>query len=117
MFEYGNSRFKEVDSDDLPRQIFRLRYEVYSLEFGFENPYDFPNKLETDEYDEVIGAVRMILDSEKGFPVEHASEITGFKAKPAPKHITEVSRLAVSKTMRRRPEDGLHGVASYIPQP
>jgi N-acyl amino acid synthase of PEP-CTERM/exosortase system len=130
MFEYGNSRFKEVDSDDLRRQIFRLRYEVYSLEFGFENPYDFPNKLETDEYDdhsvhfvsineydEVIGTVRMILDSEKGFPVEHASEITGFKAKPAPKHITEVSRLAVSKTMRRRPEDGIHGVESYIPQP
>ncbi|WDP89063.1 MAG: PEP-CTERM/exosortase system-associated acyltransferase [Desulfobacter sp.] len=129
MFEYGTFRFKEVDSEDLLRQVFRLRYEVYALEFGFENPYDFPDKLEKDaydshsihfvsinEYDEVIGTVRMILDSEKGFPVEHASEITRFKDKPAPRHLTEISRLAVSKNMRRRPEDGIHGVESYIPR-
>ncbi len=128
-FDYGKFRFKEVDSDDLQREVFRLRYEVYALEFGFENPYDFPNKLEKDEFDdhsahfvalnqndEVIGTVRMILDSPKGFPVEHASEITDFKDKPAPRHITEVSRLAVSKTMRRRPEDGIHGIESYLPK-
>ena len=128
-FEYGKFRFKEVDSDDLRKQVFRLRYEVYALEFGFENPYDFPDKLEKDEYDdysthfvalneydEVIGTVRMILNSEKGFPVEHASNITDFQDKPAPDFITEVSRLAVSKNMRRRPEDGMHGVESYIPK-
>nr|WP_319393010.1 PEP-CTERM/exosortase system-associated acyltransferase [uncultured Desulfobacter sp.] len=128
-FDYGKFRFKEVDSDDLLRQVFRLRFEVYAREFGFENPHDFPDKLENDEYDdssvhfvalneegEVIGTVRMILDSAKGFPVEHASNITGFKDKPDPSRITEVSRLAVSKTMRRRPEDGIYGVESYIPK-
>lgn len=127
MFEYGKFKFIEASAQELKNQIFRLRYEVYALEFGFENPYDFPDKLEQDEYDahsihfaalneydEVIGTVRMILDSEKGFPVEQASEITDFKDKPAPKYITEVSRLAVSKSMRRRPEDGMHGVESYI---
>jgi len=129
MFEYGKFKFLEASSEDLKKQIYRLRYEVYALEFGFENPFDFPDKLEQEDYDdhsvhfaalnehdEVIGTVRMILDSDLGFPVEHASKITDFKDKPDPKHITEVSRLAVSKTMRRRPEDGMHGVESYIPQ-
>lgn len=128
-FDYGKFRFKEVDSDDLLKQVFRLRFEVYAREFGFENPHDFPDKLEKDEYDdcsvhfvalndqgEVIGTVRMILDSQKGFPVEHAARITDFKDKPDSAHITEVSRLAVSKTMRRRPEDGIYGVESYIPK-
>lgn len=131
MFEYGRFHFKEVDPEDeeLKKKIFRLRYEVYALEFGFENPLDFPDKLEKDGYDahsihfvafnedeEVVGTVRMILDSEKGFPVEHASKITEFHNKPTPEHITEVSRLAVSKLLRRRPEDGIHGIESYIPQ-
>jgi N-acyl amino acid synthase of PEP-CTERM/exosortase system len=129
MFEYGKFKFLEASTEELKKQIYRLRYEVYALEFGFEKPRDFPDKLEKDiyddysvhfaalnPYDEVIGTARMILNSEKGFPVEHASEITNFKNKPAPKYITEVSRLAVSKTMRRRPEDGIHGVESYIPK-
>lgn len=129
MFEYGKFRFKEVDSDDLRNNIFRLRYEVYALEFGFENPFDFPDKLERDKfdahsvhfvalnkYDEVIGTVRMILNSEKGFPVEHASKITEFHDKPESEYITEVSRLAVSRSLRRRPEDCMYGVESYIPQ-
>jgi len=129
VFEYGRFHFKEVDSDELRKKIFRLRYEVYALEFGFENPLDFPDKLEQDEYDahsihfvafdedgEVIGTVRMILDSKRGFPVEHASNITEFHDKPGPEYITEVSRLAVSRLLRRRPEDGMHGIESYLPQ-
>lgn len=128
MIKYGRFRFREAGPEDL-KKIFRLRYEVYALEFGFENPSDFPDKLEQDkydahsihfvaldEYDEVIGTVRMILNSEKGFPVEHASKITEFHDKPKSDHITEVSRLAISKALRRRPEDGMHGVESYIPQ-
>lgn len=129
MFEYGKFKFVLADSEDLKKEIFRLRYIVYALEFGFENPDDFPDRFEKDEYDQysvhfaalneeddVIGTVRMILDSPKGFPVEHAARITGFHDKPEPRFITEVSRLAVSKKLRRRPEDGMHGVESYIPQ-
>lgn len=126
--EYGKFKFCEATTDEERNSIYRLRYEVYALEFGFENPYDFPDKLEQDQYDpysvhfialneynETIGTVRMILNSKKGFPVEHASEITNFDDKPAPEMITEISRLAVSKMLRRRPEDGMHGVESYIP--
>jgi len=126
---YGKFRFSEATTEEQRKKIFRLRYEVYALEFGFENPYDFPDKLERDIYDpysvhfialndddDIIGTVRMILNSEKGFPVEHASDINNFINKPSPEMITEVSRLAVSKMLRRRPEDGIHGVESYIPK-
>jgi N-acyl amino acid synthase of PEP-CTERM/exosortase system len=129
MFEYGNFKFLEADSEDLKTKIFRLRYEVYALEFGFENPDDFPDNFEKDDHDQhsvhfaalnqdddVIGTIRMILDSPKGFPAEHAADITGFSDKPEPRFITEVSRLTVSKKLRRRPEDGMHAVESYIPQ-
>ena len=129
MFEYGGFTFVEAGAEGLKNQIFRLRYEVYALEFGFENPDDFPDKFEKDEYDQysvhfaalnedgdVIGTIRMILDSPKGFPMEHAADVTGFSDKPEPQCIAEISRLAVSKNLRRRPEDGMHGVESYIPQ-
>lgn len=128
MLKYDRFAFGEARPEAL-NKIFRLRYEVYALEFGFENPDDFPDKLEKDIYDphsthfiainedeDIVGTVRMILNSEKGFPIEHASEITGFKDKPAPENITEVSRLAVAKILRRRPEDGLYGVESYLPK-
>ena len=129
MFEYGKFKFMEASTQALKDEVYRLRYEVYAMEFGFENPRDFPDKLEQDEYDqysthfvavnefdEVIGTVRIILDNEKGFPVDHASDTAGFKDRPEDRNLTEVSRLAVSKTMRRRPEDGLHGVESYLPR-
>jgi N-acyl amino acid synthase of PEP-CTERM/exosortase system len=119
----------EAKSEDLKTKIFLLRYEVYALEFGFENPDDFSDKCEKDDYDQhsihftalnqdddVIGTVRMIRDSPKGFPAEHAADFTGFADKPEPRFISEISRLAVSKKLRRRPEDGIHGVESYIPQ-
>lgn len=128
MIEYYNFRFGEVsDDEEAKKQIYRLRYEVYALEFGFENPYDFPDKLEIDQYDkrsihfaatnefdEVIGTVRMIMNPEDGFPAEKAAELTGFDDRPERICMTEVSRLAVSKLLRRRPEDGIHGVESYI---
>ncbi len=127
MIEYSNFKFGQVTDETLKKEIYRLRYEVYALEFGFENPSEFPNKLEIDLYDkhsihfaavnefqEVIGTVRMIMHSIDGFPVEKAAEIIRFDDKPEMKYITEVSRLAVSKKLRRRPEDGIHGVESYI---
>jgi N-acyl amino acid synthase of PEP-CTERM/exosortase system len=127
--EYGKFRFGEVTTEEQRKKIYRLRYEVYAMEFGFENPYDFPDKLERDDYDahsvhfialneddDIVGTVRMILNSEKGFPIEHAAKITRFKGKPEPDKITEISRLAVAKTLRRRSEDGEHGIEGYIPQ-
>src|SRR5437867_11213315 len=84
VYESGKFRFIHVESEDLKRAIYRLRYQIYVEEFGFERPEDHPNGLEIDQYDqysiyvaalnaadEVIGTVRLVLHSAHGFPIEH----------------------------------------------
>lgn len=98
-------------------------------EFGFERPEDHQRGLETDEYDpysihlaalneddEVIATLRLVLDSEKGFPIERAARIQFIGPKPAAGRIAEISRLAVSRVYRRRVEDGFYGIESYLPE-
>src|SRR3990167_9126064 len=84
--------FKKVtlQEEALMEQIFRLRLHVYGRECGFINEEDYPNGLETDEYDphalhfaainsqgEVIGSLRMIIPDTLKLPVEkHCSHST-----------------------------------------
>lgn len=127
MITYGNFKFGQVETEELKKAIYRLRYEIYVEEFGFENPKDHPDGCETDAYEpmsihfaalneteDVIGTLRLVLHSEKGFPIEHAADLTFLDAKPKPHHTAEISRLAVSRMYRRRQEDGLFGVESYL---
>jgi N-acyl amino acid synthase of PEP-CTERM/exosortase system len=126
---YGEQfRFITVESEDLKRAIYRLRYQIYAEEFGFERPEDHPSGLETDEYDpysvhmaalneadQVIGTARMVLPSEKGLPIEHAVNLQHVTPKPPPETTGEVSRLAITAAYRRRAEDtGPYGVESYL---
>ncbi|MFO7886052.1 MAG: PEP-CTERM/exosortase system-associated acyltransferase [Desulfobacteraceae bacterium] len=124
---YGKFKFGIVDDEEIKEDTFRMRYEVYAEEFGFEKKEDHPNGLETDKYeddsvhfaclnehDSVVGTIRLVFDSERGFPIEHAVE-TGFVGeKPDRSRIAEISRLTVSKDLRRRKEDGMYGVESYL---
>lgn len=116
---YGNFRFGVVDDDDVKKDTFRMRYEVYAEEFGFERKEDHPGGLETDAYEEesihfaclneddsVVGTIRLVLSSDKGFPIEHATKITFIGDKPQKNKIAEISRLTVTKDLRRRKEDG-----------
>jgi N-acyl amino acid synthase of PEP-CTERM/exosortase system len=126
MFTLGNFAFTRAESEDLRNETYRLRYNIYVEEFGFEKPEDHPGGLETDDYedasihfaalyhDKVIGTIRLILDSEKGFPIEHAVQTTFVGQKPPSSKIGEVSRLAVSREFRRRREDGQYGIESYL---
>jgi N-acyl amino acid synthase of PEP-CTERM/exosortase system len=124
-------KFIEVDSDFLKQEIYRLRYDVYVSEFGFEKKEDHPTGLEKDIYDshsvdlaaiervdenteKVIGTIRLILHSEHGFPIENAAPINFTGEKPPIDRIAEISRLTISKEYRRRHEDGLFGVESYL---
>ena len=124
---YGKFRFGRVVSEEVLRDTFRMRYEVYVKEFEFEDPNDHPNGLETDDYedesihfacvnehDAVVGTIRLVLGSDKGFPIEHATETTFIGKKPHRSKIGEISRLTVSRDLRRRKEDGIYGVESYI---
>ncbi len=125
--QYEKFRFGLVQNKEVLNDTFRMRHEVYVEEFGFENKDDHPNGLETDEYednsihfacvnenDSVVGTIRLVLDSEKGFPMEHAVETQFIGEKPDNSKIGEISRLTVSRDLRRRKEDGMYGVESYL---
>jgi N-acyl amino acid synthase of PEP-CTERM/exosortase system len=127
MYSNGKFRFMRVESEDLKRAIYRLRYQIYVEEFGFERPEDHPCDLEVDPYDahaiymaaldateQVVGTARLILHSKDGFPIEHAVNLQYSGEKPPPERTAEISRLAVASSYRRRAEDGQYGVESYL---
>jgi len=124
-------KFIEVDTEFLKKKIYKLRYDVYVSEFGFEKKEDHPSGLEKDIYDshsvelaaierinahteKVIGTIRLILHSELGFPIENAAPIDYSLEKPPIDKIAEISRLTISREYRRRQGDGLYGVESYL---
>lgn len=134
MIKIDNFTFVQVESEELREAVFRLRYEVYTEEFGFllEKDYydknDYRKRLERDifepssihfaalnENNDVVGTLRLILNSKEGFPIQHAVEDLRFiGTMPSPVRIAEISRLAVSRRYRRRQEDGFYGVESYL---
>ncbi len=114
--------FRKIPKDDpVIYDVYRLRYKVYCEEWGFEKPEDHPGKLETDEYDQhsihlgafsqedgnLIGTIRLILNSELGFPIDrHCTFDTDISSLDR-NRIAEISRLAVSKEYRKRAVDKL----------
>lgn len=124
---FGRFRFGIVDDEKVLEDTFKMRYEVYVQEFGFEKPEDHPGGLEKDNWedesvhmaclndsDSVVGTIRLVLDSPKGFPIENATKLSFIGEKPPKNKIAEISRLTVSKDLRRRKEDGFYGVESYL---
>ena len=121
---------KVVDKAEL-EEVFRLRYKVYCDEWGFEKVEDHPGGLEFDVFDsnsrhfislnetwQIIGTVRVILNSEKGFPIEQHCTINADLSHLHRDKIGEISRLAVSKEFRKRFEDRFiyDGTPEYIQQ-
>jgi len=121
---------KVVDKAEL-EEVFRLRYKVYCDEWGFEKAEDHPGGLEFDIFDsisrhfislnetwQIIGTIRIILNSEKGFPIENHCSIDADLSNVNSDKIGEISRLAVSKEFRKRFEDQFiyDGTPEYIQQ-
>ena len=98
------------------RAICQLRYQVYVNEWGFEKPEDHPGGVEQDEYDQhsihfcacskhsedVLGAARIILGSERSLPIEQHFNIKQFPPGVRREQAAEISRLAISKKFRCR---------------
>lgn len=114
-------RFEKVEKDD-PRmeELFRLRYQVYCVECGFESKEEHADGLEFDDYDQyashfcavvvetgkIIGTVRIVLNSTLGLPIDKHCVIDSEKLFYGDlDKIGEVSRLAISKEFRRREID------------
>ena len=113
--------------------IEELRYQVYCEECGFLAPEDYPNKRETDEYDDnsahfatlnqreqLVGYVRLVFpDALKNFPFQtHCVSILDNVILPPPAQSAEISRLMVHQTYRRRHgERPPAGFPSVEPEP
>ena len=121
-------RFLNIDDDyDLLEKSYRLRYEVYCHETQFLNSSEFPDGIEKDKYDDhsihvaaidyqndVIGTIRLILDSKNAFPLESKCQNYDRSKINFPRsQIGEISRLVVARQWRRRKNDELYGMSSY----
>lgn len=112
-----------ADSDQLREEVFRLRYQVYIVETGFERSEDHPCGIERDAFDErsdhyllrhratgvYAATARMILpdlsDPSATFPIErHCAfyEGLGIRDPEARRRLGELSRFAVSKAFKKR---------------
>ena len=109
-------------SDELKKEVYKLRYQVYCLETGFENPEQYPDGMEFDEFDShsvhyliyhrklgiYMATTRLILpevnNPDKLFPIEIHSQINNFDALKhiSRNHLAEASRFCISKEFRRR---------------
>lgn len=132
-----------VPNGDLKKEVFKLRYQVYCVETGFEREEDCQieydeegNKagMETDEFDDrsahylvvhkrsglYAATVRLVLpdntDHSALFPIEsHCALDTSVTDPDIRKHVAEISRFAISKNFkRRRGEAGtIAGITEY----
>lgn len=124
LIESFNTYFDMIpaDTEALKYQAYRLRYQVYCLETGFESPEHFPDELERDEFDETsehflilhkrsgeyAATTRLILPDRdnpaRPFPLEShcVLERTGLIKRVPREKLAEVSRFCVSKSFKRR---------------
>jgi len=127
----GFKFFRVDDNEELLLETYRLRYEIYCHEAQFLDEKDFEDGIEKDIYDQysihfaaldkenrVVGTLRLVLVSELPFPLEeHCPNYDKTKLTFPRKNLAEISRLAVSKSYRRRKNDGLTGQESYHTSP
>lgn len=105
-----------ADTDDLLDHAFRLRYQVYCVERGFEDAADHPDGLEQDG-DDVRSLHSLLIERSTGVPVGTVRLILPWPEKPLPvfrvvapsqgqglglpaSTTAEVSRFAVAKAFR-----------------
>ncbi len=121
--------FLRVNDGDLLDAAGQIRYQVYCVERRFLDPGRYPRQIEIDQYDAAsvhfvgrhrfrqvpAGTVRLVLDSDLGFPMQgHCRFDRDYAFIAEPRHPAlrcwaEISRLAVSKLFRQRADDTPYG--------
>lgn len=100
-----------------------LRYQVYCLERGFLQACNYPDGLESDEFDahslhfgvcnaagELVATARLVQAGQAGFPMQrHCVLFDEIERDISGKRVVEISRLSVSRNYRRRKDDGFYG--------
>ena len=115
--------FRKVFAEEkyLMKQIFKLRYQVYTVERSFLPAENYPDKFEKDDFDcqsthfaavndadQVLGSVRMIFARPRMLPVRKYCPEVLFDAICPPESAAEISRLVTSRQLR--PMLQAHGV-------
>lgn len=106
-----------ADTAEARRIHYRLRYQVYCLEEGFEAHEDFPDRMERDNWDdnavhfivrckvsmEWVAAMRLVLPRQGVLPLETFcsvdSQVIPFRCGGC---IAEVSRICIKNSFRRK---------------
>lgn len=104
-------------------KTYQLRYDVYCLQKGFLDPENYPEQTEIDDFDahslhfgtfddlgNALGTIRLVKKSKKGLPMLDHCEID--ISEDLLEGAGEISRLAVSKIIRKRREDTQYGIAN-----
>jgi N-acyl amino acid synthase of PEP-CTERM/exosortase system len=114
-----NSHFRTMSAEkpDLLRQAQEIRYQVYCVERGFENPADHPDHREKDKFDahsvhsllihqstgHAVGTVRLVLPRRdapnESFAIQRVIEPSLLSSLPF-NQTAEVSRFSISKQFR-----------------
>ena len=130
-------RVVAADSAALRRIAYRLRYDVYCVENAFLAAADYADGLETDDYDDrslhallqhvpsggFVGTVRLIMPAggERGLTLPFAALCADPRLRAGailpPASTAEISRFAISKSFRRRAQDGSYPDQYATPGP
>ncbi|MBT0895755.1 PEP-CTERM/exosortase system-associated acyltransferase [Geobacter hydrogenophilus] len=122
LVDYFNLLYSVVpaETDELVKESFRLRYQVYCIENEFEKPSETTHQMETDEFDnnsahsiikynksgQSIGSVRMVLPNEndpsRSFPIQRICSHSIFTDRKffSQNRPVEISRFCLSKSLR-----------------
>ena len=113
------------DDPHLLEKSYDLRYQVFCLERGFFCATDYPNKLESDEFDqhslhfgafdhtgELAATARLVQPGNAGLPIYHHCTIFPGETElqSTENKIVEISRLSVRQNYRRRRDEGFYGL-------
>lgn len=104
-----------ADTPESKKLHYHLRYQVYCLEEGFENPAAYPNRLEYDRFDdcsahflvrarysqEWVGAMRLVFGTADELPLAQYSRLYD-RYRLRNIMYSEVSRVCVIGKYRRR---------------
>lgn len=137
LVDYYNLLYSVVpaETDELVKETYRLRYQVYCIENEFEKPSETSHYMETDEFDEhsvhsiikynksgqSLGSVRMVLpnkdDYTRSFPIQKICGHSIFNDKKlfSVYKPIEISRFCLSKELRVMAKPCKHSCIKLAP--
>jgi N-acyl amino acid synthase of PEP-CTERM/exosortase system len=106
-----------ADTAEARKIHYQLRYQVYCLEEGFEAHENFPDHMESDQWDEDsvhfivrskesmewVAAMRLVLPRQESLPMESLCTIDS-RVRPSSheENVAEISRICIKSTFRRK---------------